>query len=321
VNAVRIVTFLLVSAFVAVAQEPLRNPILNHPDPFITWQSVNGKRLLLATTGRNVTLWYGPSISRVATHSKVVFEPTDNMTQLMSPTIWEMDGHWWIYFTGRRPPQGQAIYVLRSATDDPLSAYTLQGEVPLPHPSIDPSLLKVGGKLYLMTASIDNGENAVRMVELKDPLHAVGPDVLITEPKLPWEKASVPQLNPIAEGPTALYHDGKTFIVYSASNTRAAKYCMGLLTYVGGDPLDPKSWKKSGPVFASDTSKGIYSPGRGSFAMSDDGKSFWLLYHAKTSDALTMAGRSIRMQQFTWNTDGSPNFGTPQADGPVEDVH
>jgi GH43 family beta-xylosidase len=44
----------------------------------------------------------------------------------------------------------------------------------------------------------------------------------------------------------------------------------------------------------------------------------WLLYAAKTTNAPTAARRETRAQRFTWNADGTPNFGVPEKDGIIE---
>ena len=36
-----------------------------------------------------------------------------------------------------------------------------------------------------------------------------------------------------------------------------------------------------------------------------------MVYHAKDTDDFTYNGRTTRVQQFTWNADGTPNFGVP----------
>jgi GH43 family beta-xylosidase len=313
---VAVACLLMAGAIAAVGKTP-NNPVLNHPDPFITWAPVNGNYMLLATTARNITIWFGPTVPTVTARPRVVFTPGDGMMGLVSPTIWNMEGHWWIYFSAKYPGKPHEIYVLESDSDDPLGKYSLRGKLDLGHPSIDPSLLMLNGATYLMYVTVDGGKNAIHMVKLAHPMETIGTKALITEPDQPWEKGVIHNNYPVTEGPTALYHDGKTFIVYSGSNTMSANYCMGLLTYVGGDPLASSSWRKTGPVFKSAPDNGIFSPGRGSFAESADGKTFWLLYHAKTNRAITMAGREIREQPFTWNPDGSPNFGIPSPDGPV----
>jgi uncharacterized protein (TIGR03435 family) len=294
------------------------NPILPNADPFITLHPVNGRYLLLATTGHNITIWSGKTIPTASSEAKVVFTPSDAMDQLWSPTLWQMAGHWWIYFTARQPSGEHAIYVLESDTSDPLGSYTFRGPLNLGRPAIDPSVLTLKGVNYLMYVTVDRGENAIQIVRLANPLQPSGPPSLIAEPEYPWEKgAGSSRTYPVDEGPTALYHDGKVFIVFSASDTASPLYCLGLLTFQGGDPLDRRNWKKSAqPVFSASVANNIFGPGRGTFGIAADG-SEWLLYAAKSTDAPTAANRQTRAQHFTWNADGTPNFGTPIKDGPI----
>jgi GH43 family beta-xylosidase len=303
----------------AAPAQVISNPILANPDPFITWNPVHGRYLLLATTGHNITIWNGATPQTAAGDPRVVFTPRDGMEQLWSPTIWPMAGRWWIYFTAQQPGAQHAIYVLESNTDDPLGSYSFRGQLDLGRPAIDPSLLTVKGVNYLMYVTVDRGQNAINMVRLATPTQPSGPSALIAEPEYPWEAGAGSTKNyPVDEGPTALYHAGKTFIVYSGSDTASPKYCLGLLTFQGGDPLNRKNWKKIGqPVFAASPADGIYGPGRGTFAHAQDG-SDWLLYAAKATDASTAEHREIRAQRFTWKTDGSPDFGRPMKDGPVQ---
>ena len=78
------------------------------------------------------------------------------------------------------------------------------------------------------------------------------------------------------------------------------------------DVLDPKSWKQyPTPVFERNDANGVFGPGHNGFFQSPDGTEDWIVYHAKTSSDFTNKGRSTRAQKFTWNADGTPNFGTP----------
>lgn len=97
--------------------------------------------------------------------------------------------------------------------------------------------------------------------------------------------------------------------MFSGSDTASPYYCLGLMTFQGGDPLDRKGWKKTPhPVFSAAPVNGVYGPGRGTFAHAADG-SDWLLYAAKSTDTPTPAHRTTRAQRFTWDSDGTPNFG------------
>ena len=78
------------------------------------------------------------------------------------------------------------------------------------------------------------------------------------------------------------------------------------------DVLDPRSWKQHPqPVFERDDAHGVSAPGHHGFFRSPDGTEDWIVYHGKTSSTYTYRGRTTRAQKFTWNPDGTPNFGVP----------
>jgi GH43 family beta-xylosidase len=312
-------SFLLYAGGSCIAQNPT-NPILPNADPFITLHPVDGRYILLATTGKNISLWSGPTIPQVASKVRVVFEPNNGMTELWSPTLWQINDRWWIYFTAKMPGEKHAIFVLESNTPDALGTYSFRGQLQLGRPAIDPSLLIVNNVRYLMYVTVDKDENAIYIVRLKTPLEPTGDKSLIAEPEYPWEKGAGSTKNyPVTEGPTALYHNANTFIVYSGSDTASPVYCLGLMTLKGSDPLLRQSWIKTNhPVFSANPSNGIYGPGRGTFAIASDG-SDWLLYAAKTNDTPTSANRTTRVQHFGWNADGTPNFGIPKKVEPFFD--
>jgi hypothetical protein len=117
----------------------------------------------------------------------------------------------------------------------------------------------------------------------------------------------------VNEGPVALQHDGKTFIVYSASSCATGNYKLGMLTYNGGDPLSIASWDKNPePVFQRSDANGVYGPGHNGFFRSPDGTEDWIVYHAVDFPGGACSGlRTTRVQKIDWNTDGTPNFGVP----------
>ncbi len=312
----RLLCFLLFPALLHAQRAA--NPILPNADPFLTPEPVGGSYRLLATTGRNITMWSGPTPPTSASGARILFEPHNGLRELWSPTLWQIDGRWWIYFTARAEGKEHGIYALESDSADVGGSYSFRGQVPLDRPAIDPSLLVLGAARYLMYVTVDRGENAIRMVRLSSPMAPAGPDVLLSEPEYPWERGEGSSRNyPVNEGPIALFHGGEIFIVYSASDTASPLYCLGLLRFTGGDPLLRSHWVKTPhPVFSASPANGIYGPGRGTFARAPDGAD-WLLYAAKSTDAPTAAGRAIRAQRFTWGADGAPRFGVPRKDGPL----
>jgi hypothetical protein len=78
--------------------------------------------------------------------------------------------------------------------------------------------------------------------------------------------------------------------------------------------LDPASWVKNPePVFARlDDGRGsVFGPGHPGFTTSPDGEQDWIVYHANATSDGGWAKRDVRAQIFTWNDDGTPNFGQP----------
>ncbi|HET8843528.1 MAG TPA: family 43 glycosylhydrolase [Ktedonobacteraceae bacterium] len=66
-----------------------------------------------------------------------------------------------------------------------------------------------------------------------------------------------------------------------------------------------------GPKRDQSRANGVFGPGRATFTTSPDGKQDWMVHHARTTDDYVYDGREIRIQQFTWNSNGTPNFGVP----------
>jgi GH43 family beta-xylosidase len=102
-------------------------------------------------------------------------------------------------------------------------------------------------------------------------------------------------------------------IVYSASHCSTPDCKLGMLTYNGGDPLDSSSWVKSpNPVFQRSNANGVHGPGHNGFFKSPDGTEDWMVHHANSSASGGCdMNRPTRAQTFTWNADGTPDFGTP----------
>jgi GH43 family beta-xylosidase len=60
----------------------------------------------------------------------------------------------------------------------------------------------------------------------------------------------------------------------------------------------------------------VYAPGHNSFFKSPNGKEDWILYHANAAPNQGCGRkRSPRAQKFSWNADGTPNFGEPVKTG------
>lgn len=306
----------------------IRNPILPIADPFVTYH--DGCYYVTGTsTGNALHLRCAPTLGGLrAAPASTIWAPRGDQPahQIWSPSLYRLPyqgaERWFLYVTASRDDTNRAhrLYVLLGGSD-PRGPYTFVGQLARTSDTtaIDPSILRLNDRLYLLYVEEpgDGPEpdaNVICIAPLSDPLTQRGPSQILVYPDQSWERGGDggPSRYPVAEGPMALQHGGRTFIVYSASDTGNHTYCLGLLAYDGsGDPLCPSSWTKSGPVFTYSEANGVYGPGRASFTTSPDGREHWMLYHAKAERAFSYQGRTTRAQRFTWNEDGTPHFGVP----------
>jgi GH43 family beta-xylosidase len=176
--------------------------------------------------------------------------------------------------------------------------------------AIDGTILtdRSGNRIFVWSGwpGARNGRQNLYAARMASPTQLVGPRVLLAEPDRIWERRGMP----ICEGPQILQRDGRVFIVYSASGSWTQDYCLGLLSFNGGDLLDPRSWRKTSQVFA----KNKHAVGVGHCCFVDGGGGAdWLVYHAKTSRRNGWSDREVRAQTFGWHADGTPDFGAPLA--------
>lgn len=319
--------FVIFSLFAKQPQEVVsdgltfQNPLVESgPDPWMTYY--DGYYYLATTT------WGGPftGLTMRKAESIVALKTAraqrvwmdlnpSRSSNYWAPEFFLLDGpnglRWYGYFTGgpAKCCDNQHIHVIESASTDPLGPYTYKGmlEEFEDTRNIDASLLQLNGSLYLLSAGRVGEDQNLYIAPMQNPWTLSGDRNLLSSPEYDWEKVT----RNINQGPVALHHDDKTFIVYSASYCGGPGYSLGLLSYLGGDPLQKDSWSKSPqPVFQS-TSE-VFAPGHNTFFKSPDGTQDWIVYHANDSAAGACdMNRSPRAQPFTWNADGTPNFGAP----------
>ena len=241
----------------------------------------------------------------------------DRCCNFWAPEFFLLEGpngpRWYGYFTGGAPGEDyvntQFSLVIESEGTDPMGPYTYKGKL-VERNSLDATVLELNEKLYAVY-SVWNETQDIAIKEMSSPWQTVGPETVITKPTLAWEI----QDGTVNEGPVALQRNDKTWIVYSASACWGPNYKLGMLEYNGGDPVDKASWDKNPtPLFERQDNINVFGPGHNVFFKSPDGKEDWMAYHAndKESDVCDM-GRTPRIQRFTWNEDGTPNFGKPVA--------
>lgn len=302
----------------------LRNPLNPYrgADPWLTYYE--GNYYLTSTTGTSDLLMRkSPTLAGLKSALPVLIysdtEPS-RCCNVWAPEFHLLDGpngpRWYFYYSAgtSNTLDNQRTHVLESADTDPMGPYTYKARIfdaGTDVWAIDGSILLLNEKMYFLFSSWVDEEQSLFIAPMSDPWTISGPRVMISRPELEWERR---RLN-VNEGPVALQHDDDTFIVYSASFCAGPDYALGLLTYMGGDPLDPNAWQKSPePIFQRSDENGVFGPAHNGFFRSPDGTEDWIVYHANsTAEAGCDDRRTTRVQRFTWNDDGTPNLGTPLA--------
>lgn len=239
---------------------------------------------------------------------------------LWAPELVRLNDQWYIYVAATSASGANAthrMYVLQADTADAQGSWTMRGKIydaGSDKWAIDGTVFEYNGQIYMVWSGwpgdIGDFPQNLYIAAMSDPLTISGERHLISEPDQPWER-SVAAIN---EGPEAFIHDGVLSIVYSGDASWTPQYKLGMITLRGADPLDRASWVKSGPVYSgyNDERGTVYGVGHNSMPVtSPDGSESWLLFHVKTVARDGWNDRAIFAQKFTWNADGTPNFGTP----------
>lgn len=312
------------------------NPLLSSgADPWSIYK--DGFYYYTHTVGDRLVIWKTKNIAALkSARKKTIFVPppgTAYSKQLWAPEIHFIDSSWYIYFAaddGRN--ENHRLYVLQNRSANPMKGqWEFRGKIADSSDkwAIDGSVFSHQGQLYFIWSGWEgdtNGRQDLYISKLKNPWTMDGPRVRISSPVYEWERygnlndKNNPPHVAVNEGPQFISKDNKLFIVYSASGCWTDKYSLGMLmTSHDSNLMDSSSWKKNPkPVFETHVNNSVFAPGHNSFFKSPDGTEDWILYHANAKAGMGCgSARSPRAQKFTWNPDGTPNFGIPSKAGEV----
>jgi GH43 family beta-xylosidase len=296
-----------------------QNPILHAAaDPWVIRHN-DGFYYLCGSSREEIFLVRSKSLTGLASGERKVIRPRQpagpSSRQVWAPELHWLDGGWYIYFAASDGEnRNHRMFVLESRSPNPFSGtFTEKGQITgLDEDAwaIDGTILDHVGKRYFVWSSA-RGEKldpqVICIARMNNPWSIASPTVEISRPTHRWERHGDPDVN---EGPQALAHGNRTFLIYSASGSWTDDYCLGLLSLKeNGDPLDPTAWlKRPEPVFQS--GNGVYGPGHCSFTKSPDGTEDWIVYHAAREKGSGW-DRNVHSQRFEWSSDGTPKFGSP----------
>jgi GH43 family beta-xylosidase len=292
------------------------NPVksVKGADPWISYH--DGNYYLVTTSWTDViTIRKSATLAGLSTAPSVQVWKGDAASRccnIWAPELHFVNGRWYLYYVAGQNVSDynptQRSHVLESAGSDPMGPYTYKGQLNSAW-MLDPSLLNVGGRLYMLGSAITGGTQNLVIAPMSNPYTVSGSYSTISTPTYAWER----QGGTVNEGAEVLQRGGRTFLIYSASGCWTPDYKLGQLELTGSNPLSASSWtKKSTPVFQRSDANGVYGPGHNGFFTSPDGRENWIVYHANDSASEGCDnGRTTRAQKFTWNSDGTPNLGTP----------
>ncbi len=304
------------------------NPLLSSgPDPWVVQK--DSFYYYTNTSGDRIKLWRTTAMSKLgsAYNQTVWTKPATgaNSQNVWAPEMHNLDGKWYLYYTaGSSTDQStQRLFVLENSSADPMSGtWTDKGKLVdanADYFAIDGTVFEYNGKRYLLWSGHSSGFDGTQNIyiaQLSNPYTMASGRVQLSTPQYNWEtngsSLSLPKVN---EGPEILKNPaGRVFLVYSASGCWTDDYALGMLTLKdGGDPMSAADWtKNANPVFVKNVQSNAYGPGHNGFFLSPDGKENWIIYHANPQTGQGCNDtRNPRIQKFTWNADGTPNFGSP----------
>lgn len=295
------------------------NPLMQGADPSIAYH--DGHYYLVQSEG-NIVVRKSPTLTGLPHAPKVVvWTPPSSgplCCEIWAPEIFIFNSKAYIYFAADYGTNDtHRMYVIESVGGDPQGGYYPPKKVAAPSDqwAIDGTVLqKDNGALYFVWSGWPSNTNTLQslyIAPMSNPTTISGERSVISEPLAAWERYALP----VNEGPEVVKRNGKIHIVFSASASWTDEYCLGLLTMnATADPMLRSSWtKSSGCVFSKNTSGGAFGPGHNFLTRSPDGTEDWNIYHATSTSGGGWAARNIRAQKFTWNANGTPNFGTPVA--------
>ena len=297
------------------------NPVKSGSDPWVIKK--DSFYYYTQTSGNKVSIWKTKTMSALsAAPSTTIFSAipnTPNSSNVWAPEMHFINNKWYVYYTaGSGPDSTQRIWVLENSNADPTTGnWVDKGKIMNSDAnfwSIDGTVLLYKGSQYLLWSGRPNlafQNQNIYIAKMLNPWTLQTPTIMITKPDLNWETNG----GAVNEGPEILNNAaGKVFMVYSASGCWTDDYALGMLTLnTDSDPMQVNNWIKSTqPVFTKAPQNNTFGPGHNAFFKSPDNKEDWIIFHANSNSAQGCGeARNIRIQKFSWNADGSPNFGIP----------
>ncbi len=170
--------------------------------------------------------------------------------QVWAPELHCVDGLWYIYYSASDGNNSShRNYVLQAPS--PFGPYLKLGRICPDIWGIDLTRFAWwdGNDYAVWSGWEKNGAEFPQnlyIATMNSARSVVREPVCLAVPEFRWEKS----IAPILEGPQVWMHDGLLSILYSANASWKQEYSTGVLTMVGGNPMNPQHWvKRTTPLF------------------------------------------------------------------------
>lgn len=285
------------------------NALYQGQDPFISYHDGYYYFVSSSNDPYHNKMYVSKSKSLLDQGEKVrIFDFNDSKSRIFAPEMFFIDGKWYIYYCADAKEYNwrHMACVMESVTDDPQGDWIDRGvlytgmEIHNPNEFAqgnDFTVFQYRGQLYACWGSMESGVESPAIARMESP-------VKITE-----ERSFLPGFG--GEGPRAVLNGDHLFMTVSQGSFKTAGYHLGMYIFDTSkdDILNPDNWSYKEGVFEG--TKDVYGPARASFFKSADGTEDWMAFHSKVYPANNNAWRQVSIKKFTWNEDGSPNFGRP----------
>ena len=301
------------------------------PDPYIIYH--DGYYYGLATEAVCVKLFRSKRVEKlfISGQSKTLIKAGDKTGDgtVIGGNIWAPElhyvpskGKWYIYACGSINSNefgSIRMFCLESDDGDPFGNYTFKGVMLQDKLCIDQTVYcdEDSGRLYTAYCEFTDKGQVIMLSAMREPWQIAGNNVMVSYPQYEWEKRGADSTHDsrVNEGPVFLKHNGKIFLIYSASGCWSEWYSLGILEYVGEDTerknfLNADNWiKSSEPVF--EKANEVYGVGHCSFFTSPDGSEVWISYHGMAWPEAGELNRFAYIQKIGFDENGRPLLGEP----------
>ncbi|CAG7837407.1 unnamed protein product [Allacma fusca] len=297
------------------------NPILdgNSADPAVLKVGKYYYLTLSEERETELTVFKSPTLTNFRNAEKsVAYRTKEGERNLWASEMHEVDGGLYIYFTmevNGQDLKDHRMFVIKA--DDPTNPMgTWSDPIRLmpdwEYGSIDGTVMKHGnGKNYFVWASIAlNRPLSLWIAELIDPVTVGESKLFLRGPHSEWETHG----GPTNEGPYFMYRNNVSFLIFSASSTWDANYCLGLMSIDGDkDPMNPSEWYygEDEPVFYRNDEEDVYTTGHATFTVSNDETETWMVYHGTVNTTHIDGFRIARIEKIDWDENDRPVFPRP----------